>query len=227
MSAAPDPAAAADPAAAMDRIYRRQRFVYDLTRRHYLLGRDRLIAELAPGTGTVLEVGCGTGRNLVAAARRHPGARLYGLDVSAAMLDTAAGALARAGLAGRVEIARADATAADAGALFGQPGFDRVFVSYVLSMIPDWRAALERAAAALAPGGRLLVVDFGQQDGLPRPFKRGLFAWLALFHVHPIAGLPEALGALAARHGLALRCRGLHRGYAVYAVLERPGTARR
>jgi S-adenosylmethionine-diacylgycerolhomoserine-N-methlytransferase len=211
-------------AAAMDRMYRHQRFVYDLTRRHYLLGRDRLIADLAPGRGTVLEVGCGTGRNLVAAARRHPDARLCGFDVSGAMLETAGAALARAGLAARVEIAQADATRVDAGALFGQPGFDRVFVSYVLSMIPDWRAALERAAAALAPGGRLLVVDFGRQDGLPRAFARGLFAWLALFHVHPIGDLPDALGGLAARHGLTLDCRSLYRGYAVYAVLERPAS---
>lgn len=224
MSAAGPAARAPDPAAAMDRIYRRQRFVYDLTRRHYLLGRDRLIAELAPGGGTVLEVGCGTGRNLVAAARRHPGARLCGFDVSPAMLETAAGALARAGLGERVRIAPADATRVDAGALFGSAGFDRVFVSYVLSMIPDWRAALERAAAALAPGGRLSVVDFGRQDGLPAAFGRALFAWLALFHVHPIADLPDALGALAARHGLKLRCRSLYRGYAVYAVLERPAT---
>ena len=211
-------------AAAMDRIYRRQRFVYDLTRRHYLLGRDRLIADLAPGRGTVLEIGCGTGRNLVAAARRHPDARLRGFDVSGAMLETAGAALARAGLAARVDIAQADATRVDAGTLFGLPGFDRVFVSYVLSMIPDWRAALERAAAALAPGGRLLVVDFGRQDGLPRAFARGLFAWLALFHVHPILDLPDALGELAARHGLTLDCRSLYRGYAVYAVLERPAS---
>ena len=223
MSAAADPAPAADPAAAMDRIYRRQRVIYDLTRRHYLLGRDRLIADLAPGSGTVMEVGCGTGRNLVAAARRHPAARFCGFDVSPAMLETATAALARAGLGRRVEIAQADATAVAAGALFGRPGFDRVFISYVLSMIPDWRAALERAAEALAPGGRLLVVDFGPQDGLPRAFGRGLFAWLALFHVHPIGDLPVALGDLAARHGLALDCRSLHRGYAVYAVLERPG----
>lgn len=214
-------------AAAMDRIYRHQRFVYDLTRRHYLLGRDRLIADLAPGRGTVLEIGCGTGRNLVSAARRHPEARLHGFDVSPAMLETAAAALARAGLAGRVRIGQADATRAAAGPLFGLAGFDRVFVSYVLSMVPDWQAALERAAEALAPGGRLLVVDFGQQDGLPAAFRRALFAWLALFQVHPIAGLPEALATLAARHGLALDCRRLYRGYAVYAVLERPGAGRR
>ena len=54
----------------MDGVYRYQRHVYDLTRKYYLLGRDRLIDGLAvPPGGTVLELGCGTGRNLVKAAR--------------------------------------------------------------------------------------------------------------------------------------------------------------
>ena len=146
-------------------------------------------------------MGCGTGRNLVLAARRHPEARFCGLDVSSAMLDTARGALDRSGLAGRVSLAQADATAFDPAALFGRPGFERVYVSYILSMIPDWRAALERAADAVAPGGRLLLVDFGRQEGLPGLFGRGLLAWLALFGVHPVAALPEAVADLAARRG--------------------------
>ena len=50
----------------MNRMYRRQRHIYDGTRRYYLLGRDRLIADLAPAAGAnVLEIGCGTGSNLV------------------------------------------------------------------------------------------------------------------------------------------------------------------
>ena len=215
-------AAAAD---AMDRIYRRQRFIYDLTRKYYLLGRDRLIAELDAGSGHVLEVGCGTGRNLVAAAHRYPATTFHGLDISAAMLETANAALKRRGLAGRVRTKLGDATRFEATD-FGRSGFDRVFLSYTLSMIPDWRAALRCAAKALGPGGRLYIVDFGQQEGLPDWFKRMLFAWLALFHVHPIADLPAALADLAAREGLWLRCRPLLRGYAIYAVLERlsPGS---
>jgi S-adenosylmethionine-diacylgycerolhomoserine-N-methlytransferase len=42
----------------MNRMYRRQRYIYDGTRRYYLLGRDRLIAGLQPAAGaTVLEIG--------------------------------------------------------------------------------------------------------------------------------------------------------------------------
>ena len=59
----------------MNRMYRRQRYIYDGTRRYYLLGRDQLIAGLRPVPGaSVLEIGCGTGRNLVLAARLHPDA---------------------------------------------------------------------------------------------------------------------------------------------------------
>src|SRR6201987_3070396 len=65
----------------MNRMYRRQRHIYDGTRRYYLLGRDLLIARLQPLAGAcVLEIGCGTGRNLVHAAGRDPQWRFFGLD---------------------------------------------------------------------------------------------------------------------------------------------------
>ena len=62
-----------DAAALMDRMYRRQRHIYDLSRKFYLLGRDEAIAGLSAGPGDrVLEIGCGTGRNLVKLARPIP-----------------------------------------------------------------------------------------------------------------------------------------------------------
>src|SRR6476661_8431807 len=63
----------------MDRIYRRQRHVYDFTRKYYLLGRDRLIRRLdPPGGSRVLEIGCGTARNLFVAPRAFPGVGFFG-----------------------------------------------------------------------------------------------------------------------------------------------------
>ncbi|WP_223999720.1 class I SAM-dependent methyltransferase [Aureimonas sp. SA4125] len=199
----------------MDAVYGRQRHIYDVTRKFYLLGRDRLIADLAPSPGdTVLEIGCGTGRNLILTARRYPQARLFGIDISEAMLETARANIAKAGLAGQITLARADATAFSPDALFGLPAFDRVFISYAVSMIPAWQAAIAAAAGVLAPAGSLHIVDFGQQERLPPVARRLLQAWLRRFHVTPRADLAAVLGDLAARHQGRLAEQRLHRGYA-------------
>ena len=67
-------AGTASQAALMDGIYRGQRHIYDLTRKYYLFGRDGLIEQLAASDGaTVIEIACGTGRNLGAIKRRWPG----------------------------------------------------------------------------------------------------------------------------------------------------------
>ena len=80
----------------MNRMYRRQRHIYDGTRRYYLLGRDQLISRLRPDAGaSVLEIGCGTGRNLVLAGRLYPDARFFGIDVSTEMLTSAIAAIDR------------------------------------------------------------------------------------------------------------------------------------
>ena len=210
----------------MDAIYRYQRYVYDATRKFYLLGRDRLIEDLAPGpTDRVLEVACGTGRNLIAAARHYPQARFFGFDISTAMLETAGNSIARAGLGDRIRIAAGDATAFSGERLFATPAFDRIFISYALSMIPPWRGALQQALAALSPGGRLLIVDFGGQERLPRWFKRLLRGWLRQFSVEPRDELTAELDRIAAMPGYSVRYTQLYRGYAVYAVVMRKRAA--
>ncbi|HKY80591.1 MAG TPA: class I SAM-dependent methyltransferase [Sphingobium sp.] len=206
----------------MDRVYQHQRHVYDLSRKYYLLGRDGLIADLAPPRGgAVLEIGCGTGRNLIAVGKAWPDARLYGVDISEAMLETARRAVARAGMDDRVTLAQGDAASFDPQAAFGRARFERVFISYALSMIPDWQGALRQAARCVADGGKLEIVDFGQQEGLPCFWKRALFSWLAHFHVSPRADLSRAIKALAAETGGFPHSRPLYRGYAVRGGLIR------
>jgi len=210
----------ANHAELMDGVYRWQRHIYDLTRKYYLLGRDRLIDGLdVPQGGTVLELGCGTGRNIALAARRYPAARFFGLDISAEMLETANASIAREGLAGQVSLARGDATGFDANSLFGIERFDRVFISYSLSMIPGWEKTVSAALAALAPGGSLHVVDFGQQEGLPRWFRALLRGWLRKFHVTPRASLRDVLESESQHTGATFRFRTLYRGYAWLAVI--------
>lgn len=211
----------ANHAELMDGVYRWQRHIYDLTRKYYLLGRDRLIDGLdVPVGGTVLELGCGTGRNIILAARRYPDVLFYGLDISAEMLETAGKAIDREGLSGRVVLARGDATDFDARALFGVERFDRVFVSYSLSMIPGWEKTVSAALAALSPNGSLHIVDFGQQEGLPGWFRTLLRGWLKKFHVAPRESLREVLESESRRTGASFRFRTLYRGYAWLAVIK-------
>ena len=184
--------------ALMDGVYRRQKHIYDLTRKYYLFGRDRLIAGMAAQPGArVLELGCGTGRNLAQIGAAWPGVRLYGLDISGEMLG-----LAATKLGPRAHLSQGDATCCDPQALFGVGHFDHVVLSYALSMIPDWQATLAHAAGLLAPGGRLHVVDFGDCAGLPGPLARLLRTWLGRFHVRTRDTLGEIASHLAQDRGL-------------------------
>ena len=215
-------ASAGSAAGLMDQIYKHQRHIYDASRKFYLLGRDQLIEGLAPPVGgTVLEIGCGTGRNLIKIAQRYPQAKCYGLDVSSEMLVTARASVARAGLEGRIGLAQADATDFDPQALFGRAGFDRIVISYALSMIPPWQAVVEEALRRLDRGGSVHIVDFGDQAGLPSGFKALLLRWLGLLHVTPRENLPETVRGLAQAAGAECRLAAPFRGYAVHAVLTR------
>lgn len=211
-----------DHAARMDGIYGMQRHIYDLTRKYYLLGRDKLIQrlDLAPGA-SALEIGCGTGRNLALATRRYPQASLHGLDISRAMLTSAEAKLADPMAQGRVRLAQGDATRFDAAALFGRSEFDRIWFSYTLSMIPDWRGALERAADLVAPGGSIHIVDFGQQEGLPRGFRHLLHRWLDRFHVTPRVWLIDTCREIADQHDWRIEIERPYRDYAWLITLRR------
>ena len=180
-------------AALMDRVYHHQRYVYDLTRKYYLFGRDRLIRELALRPGDrLVEVGCGTARNLIRIARRYPQARLFGLAASQEMLKTAGEAVRRAGLQTRIRLVHGYAEDLSP-AMFGETeAFDACIFSYSLSMIPDWKQALRAASAALSETGRVHVVDFGDLGGLSRAGRAILLAWLRLFHVTPRVELLRA-----------------------------------
>ena len=214
---------ASSAAIAMDRMYRRQRHVYDLTRKFYLLGRDRMIEGLKAGRDdAILEIGCGTGRNLVAIAGRYRQSRLYGVDVSAEMLTSAASAVERADLSGRVTLKQADAVTFDPVAGLGRGQFERVVISYCLSMIPVWPSVLKAALQLLPPGGELHIVDFGGQERLPRWCRFLLRAWLRLFHVTPRDDMEAVLRELALDRGMTLTFARPYFGYSQLAVVRRP-----
>lgn len=213
-----------DHGSLMDRVYRHQRHVYDATRKYYLLGRDPMIAGLMPPNGgSVLEIGCGTGRNLVKAATLFPQAQLYGVDISQQMLATAGKSVAAAGLQKRIRLACADASRFDPMKVFGRNDFDRIFISYAVSMIPAWQAVMREAVAHLAPDGELHVVDFGDQRELPAWFRAALYKWLEWYHVTPRGDLFEISADIAQGQEAVIETRRLYRGFTWISIIRRPG----
>jgi S-adenosylmethionine-diacylgycerolhomoserine-N-methlytransferase len=211
-----------DAAIKMDRMYRWKTGLYDLTRRYYLLGREHAIRSIAPPAGAnVLEIGCGTGRNLVKAAQVWPDARFFGTDISKAMLAKAHRSVAKQDLAARITLAQADATNFNPHDMFGGISFQRIYFSYTLSMIPDWEKALDQALAILPPGGVLLITDFGDFDGIPSLFRRLLLGWLSVFSVTPHDEFEPVFRERAAARGFQCEFSSLYFGYAFLAKISR------
>ncbi len=152
LSAAP----ARDPG--IEGYYRLHAGIYDATRWSFLFGRGTILdyaAAAQPAPARILEVGCGTGRNLVALARMFPRADITGVDLSGEML-----AIARrktAPWSPRVTLLQRAYDAPVAAAR----GHQLVLCSYALTMFnPGFEAAIAAAHRDLAPGGHLAVVDF-------------------------------------------------------------------
>lgn len=154
-------------------FYLPQAVHYDAFRERLLHGREDLIRRLAPPRGgTVVELGGGTGRNLeYFGPRLRSFARVEVVDLCPALLEQARKRCAR--WPGVAVVVEADATS------YRPPGLvDCVYFSYALTMIPDWRAAVDNALGMLRPGGLLGAVDFyvGPRHGrLLRSFWRRWF----------------------------------------------------
>jgi len=155
--------------------YRWHARIYDATRWSFLFGREAVLHRVAadgPAPTRILEIGCGTGRNLLSLARRFPKAGITGVDLSAAMLAVAARKSAPYGP--RVRLVQ-QAYNAPLGAT---AGFDLVLCSYALSMFnPGFEAAIAAAERDLVPGGRFALVDFHATQ------VRGFARWMGVNHV--------------------------------------------
>lgn len=140
---------------------------YDVFRERLLHGRRELIADLIaagalPPGGHLVELGAGTGRNLLFFGDRLEGlARVDAVDLCPALVGEAR---RRTSAMGKVRVHEADACR-------WQPEapVDAVYLAYALTMIPDWQAAIENAIAMLKPGGYLGVVDFYVSNARPAP----------------------------------------------------------
>ncbi len=165
-------------------MYRHQRYFYDFTRKYYLLGRDKLIAKLDVQKGeNILEIGCGTGRNLTILAKKYPQTNFFGLDASAAMLETAQKKV-DTGKLKNVKLKNALADDFGFEKTFGlEKPFDTIYFSYSITMIPTWQESIQNALANLQSGRSFYIVDFYDQRDLPKWFQKVLQKWLEQFHV--------------------------------------------
>lgn len=110
-----------------------------------------------PAGARILDVGCGAGWCGIEAAMRAPGSRLCACDPSPAMVELAAANAAREGVrdfTGRTGFGEDPPFPAA-----GEPPFDLVISSGVVSFSPDPERWLDGVARTVAPGGTLVVGD--------------------------------------------------------------------
>jgi S-adenosylmethionine-diacylgycerolhomoserine-N-methlytransferase len=171
---------------AVEKYYRFHSRIYDATRWSFLFGRTAIMKNFAGDVPrNILEVGCGTGRNLVELARRFPQAQVTGVDLSATMLDLARRKILPFGP--RVQLLHQ----AYAAPLSDPPGYDLVLFSYALSMFnPGYDTAMAAARRDLVPGGHIAVVDF--HDSRFGFFER----WMGMNHVRMNGQLRPLLQSL-------------------------------
>lgn len=159
---------------ALQRYYQLHSRIYDATRWSFLFGRNAIVERAADVVAPrrILEVGCGTGKNLHALAQRFPNAELAGIDLSGEMLDIARRKLAPLGE--RIQLHQH----AYSSALAQGDGFDLVLFSYALSMFnPGWETAVDAASHDLSSNGVIAVVDFHNS-------RFGAFRkWMGVNHV--------------------------------------------
>jgi demethylmenaquinone methyltransferase/2-methoxy-6-polyprenyl-1,4-benzoquinol methylase len=143
---------------------------YDRVARWYRFGewtillapgfRRRAVARLALKPGErVVEVGCGTGRNLqlLQEAVGSEG-QVIGVDASTGMLAEAQKTIRRRGWH-NVRLLHTDATE-----LVLHEPVDVAYFSLSYSVMPDRASALDAAWNAIGPGGRLAIMDAGIPD---------------------------------------------------------------
>ncbi len=174
--------------AALKRYYRLHAPIYDATRWAFLFGRTRLIALLGKSCTSapqqILDLGCGTGKNLCALANAFPQAQITGVDLSPAMLAQAARNLAQKlepDARARVSLRNSDI------AQMPSSQYDLIVCSYMLSMTDTQLAGtLQKLRGLLTPTGKLAIVDFDSTQS--RWFAR----WMGVNHVRmdgALAGL--------------------------------------
>lgn len=141
---------------ALQSYYKLHSPIYDATRWSFLFGRNALINTLPglPPEPCILEIGCGTGKNIELLEYSFPDAHITGIDLSPAML---AKANRRIGGSDRVTLLQGQYGTHNLGL---QP-FNLIILSYSLTMMGgNVEGILQQTANDLSKKGYIAVVDF-------------------------------------------------------------------
>ncbi|HTS89914.1 MAG TPA: class I SAM-dependent methyltransferase [Gemmatimonadales bacterium] len=139
-------------------------FLHTTRRGKFLAWRDVLDGLELRGDERILDVGCGRGAVLLAAARRLPTGRAVGIDIWSRrdQSGNAANAARRNSAAEGVEECVSLATADMMALPFRAASFDVILSSIAIHNISGLAGrlrAVEEAARVLSPGGRLVLAD--------------------------------------------------------------------
>ena len=159
---------------------------------------------------SVLDIGCGTGTLAIAAKRRVGNGRVAGIDPSPAMIERARKKASRGKIDVQLEVAFAQELP------FPDESFDVVLSTVMLHHVPkkERLGVVTEAARVTKRRGRVLLVDFGRQEGE----RKGLIA-----RIHGQSGVtPKNLIDLAELASLRVIASGAARTWDLqYALAEK------
>ena len=136
------------------------------------IGNPLAIGQIHPGE-TVLDIGCGTGMDLLLAAKRAgPAGHAIGVDMTDAMIERARMAVAGADLR-QVEIRKGDATSLPVS----DGSIDVIISNGVLNLVPEKERGFAEIIRVLKPGGRLHLADIALDVELPEDARRNIDLW--------------------------------------------------
>jgi phosphatidylethanolamine/phosphatidyl-N-methylethanolamine N-methyltransferase len=148
----------------VEQAYDRWAPVYDLVFGGvFSKGRRAAIAQSNSLGGRVLEVGIGTGISLPEYA---PNVRVFGTDISEAMLRKARRRVSELALKNVEGLAVMDAETLE----FPDDCFDVVMAQYVVTAVPNPEKAMDEFARVLRPGGELIILTRVSADAGMRRF---------------------------------------------------------
>jgi arsenite methyltransferase len=139
------------------------------------LGNPHRIGSIEPGE-TILDIGCGSGMDLMLAARRSgPSGKAIGVDVTPSMLELAKRGALKAGLWQNTEVRRgiAEELPVESGSV------DVVISNGVLNLSADKHRAFGEIYRVLRPGGRLYLADVVVQRDLSLTVRSDADLWAA------------------------------------------------